>query len=253
MSEETTAEIDYTEQVAKSATIQPGLTLRTYTLVGTYETLEAIVKESKVAGTVSTRLGLPIEGVPTSMHCERLPGEKGRLTISTASPNEHPVWGLEMAEIQKPIRAWKADEDDPPDLEEIEAWEQIKSTNPAAYKDYKWNGSTAMTGNTLLLAKKIQKGIQYFPLFAPVITCTERLTSATTAGITIGPFGKQITSTAIVASDSTTHPFTSLASYIFIKTCDRLVGALDGTYTRTQTWTGAEAWDTDLYPSETSS
>lgn len=237
-----------TEQVQKTMSLQPGLVNRSYSVIDGYETLEDVVEAMKVGESpASSSLNLTIEGRLVNAVLERLPGGKGKAVIMTTSFLKKDVWGLDMTEIQKPIRAWKYDDSsDKPNLHQIDFWEKQKADgNKEAYESFKYDGKTAMTGNTLKLAKMIHQGIQYFSLFTPVITCTTRLTQAEIDGgaeVSLTDIGKVFQPSQIGCPTMFQN-----AAASFLKTGDRITGALDGTYTRVQTWTGADAWNPDLY------
>jgi hypothetical protein len=234
------------KQPQKSLVLQPGLKTETHTIIDTYDNLVNSFG-NRTVGASFTDTSYNIAGCLASIQISRLNGGQGCATITVTNAISSQVWGLQMREIQKPIKTWKADEkSDPPNLTQIQNWEKQKDLgNLNAYGDYKYDGKTKMTGNTLLLAQMIRKGIQYYSLYTPIITCTERFPQSELSSHlpTLKDIGKIGTPSG--------HPFKDL-THQFLKTSDTLQGALDGTYTRTQSWAGAEAWDTNLYPSSTS-
>jgi hypothetical protein len=233
-------------QPRKTITLQPGIKTTSYTVVDAYAKLETEYGNRSV-GDHFTDTSNNFAGCLASVQIERTAGAQGRATITLTTPITKQVWGLQMREIQKPIKTWKADDQsDPPDLNKIAEWEKQKDLrNLTAYGDYKYDGKTVMTGNTLILAKMIRKGIQYYSLYTPIITLTERFPQSDIPNHlpTLSDIGTITTPAG--------HPFGTL-SHKFLKTSDTLQGSLDGTYTRTQSWTGAERWDTNLYPTSTS-
>lgn len=232
-------------QASKTVVVQPGLKTTTHVLVGDYDTLVADFGSLPVGATIqNTKYTIP--GCLATVHIERLNGKQGRASITVTETIPQEVWGLQMKEIQKPIKTWNANHpSDKPDLDKIQLWEALKTTNPPLYAAFKYDTQNQLDGNTKTLAEKIKKGIQYYSLYTPLITCTEHFPQSEINSHlpTLSDVGKINTPAA--------HPFGNL-THQFLKTSDTLQGALDGTYTRTQSWTGADIWDTDLYPSSTS-
>lgn len=247
-------------QLQKSMTLQPGIRNYAYTIIDTYAILESAIEALKVGGDTanigSKYSDLQVEGRIVNATTERLPGGQGRAIITTVVYDSTPVWGLEMTEIQKPIKTWHADKGNAkPNLEQINQWEALRAKgDEISYENYKYDGVNVMSGDTLTLAKMIrEEGIQYYAVYAPVITCTERLTKAEVEALEEGALktnniGKIFTPESIGCA----AVFYSTATS-FLKTGDRITGALDGTYTRVQTWTGADAWNPNLYGTSSTS
>ena len=103
-----------------------------------------------------------------------------------------------------------------------------------------------LTGETLALAEKILKGVEYYSVYTPVLTRTSVV--ANLAGISLGGVGKigAPTSSGSAAGNVNLSTLTALAKE-WLKTADRLQGAIDGTFQRVEQWTGADKWDPDLY------
>ena len=110
----------------RSLSKQPGLTLITRTWMGDYDNLEDFAKTLTVGRKVETFSSIDIskddipDGFLASAELTALNGKRGRLSLTIAKHQENvEVWGLEPAEIQKPIRTWMADAQntsDRPDL-----------------------------------------------------------------------------------------------------------------------------------------
>ena len=233
-----------------SLTKQPGIQIKTLAWDGPYEELEGFVKSCIVGRTVpalsgSAPEGWPSEGIVSAAEVVRLKGLRGRMSLTYTTLETCEVWGLEMMEIQKPIKTWMAgaEASQKPDLNLLANWES-QANNPALqaeYNAYKYNG-TALEGNTLELAKMIrEEGIEHYVVYTPVITCTTRLNEIPDD---IGADNGKITTPT--SGDATITGLTGTAT-AWLKTGDRLTGAIDGTYTRVQQWTGADKWNANLY------
>lgn len=249
----TTSSIAMHPIASGSLTKQPGIQIKTLAWDGPYETLEGFVESCIVGRKVPTLTGSapegwPSEGIVSAAEVVRLKGLRGRMSLTYTTLETCEVWGLEMMEIQKPIKTWMAGaekKDDRPDLNLLANWES-QANNPALqaeYNAYKYNG-TALTGNTLKLAQMIrEEGIEHYVVYTPVITCTTRLNEIPSG---IGADNGKITTPTSDDANVTIDNLTNTASQ-WLKTGDRLTGAIDGTYTRVQQWTGADKWNTNLY------
>lgn len=235
-----------------SLTKQPGIQIKTLVWDGPYETLEKLV-ESCIVGrkvpalTGSTPEEWPPDGIVSAAEVVRLKGLRGRMSLTYTTLETCEVWGLEMMEIQKPIKTWMAgaEASKKPDLNLLANWE-AQANNPALqaeYNAYKYNGA-ALEGNTLELAKMIrEEGIEHYVVYTPVITCTTRLNEIPSG---IGADNGKITTPTSGDENADISGLIGTAT-AWLKTGDRLTGAIDGTYTRVQQWTGADKWNTNLY------
>lgn len=238
---------------------QPGLTLTTRTWVGDYDALEAYAANltvgRKVSGTSTSGVTDVPDGFLASAELTALNGKRGRLTLTIAKHQDGvEVWGLEPAEIQKPIRTWKADAEntsDRPDLALLDNWAAQAGNQALAedYNNYRWYGQE-LSGNTRKLAEMIRQGIESYLVYTPVVTCVTRLNEIPDD---IGEDLGKICKPASKDSDMK-DAVTKLAALAedWLKTADRIQGALDGTFTRTQQWTGADKWNENLYESASS-
>lgn len=233
---------------------QPGLVVHRKTWVGDYEKLKTYAESLHVGrelkGSSSANISDVPEGFVASVELTRLNGDRGALTLSATLYESIDVWGLEMTELQKPIKTWKrnAPDGEKPDLTLLSNWEG-QAGNQAFEKDYnayKYRGQ-ALSGNTLELAKMIrEEGIEAYVVYTPIITCTSRLNGLPgDIGESIGKIG------APTAADGTDISKLTAAAKEWLKTADRIEGALDGTYTRVQQWTGADKWNPNLYETAT--
>ena len=248
----------YHQSREAGASLQPGLRLKTTVFEGDYEELstyaKALIVGRKANSTSSSSMtGLDSEYYVAGLQLSRTHGKRGRMAVQLAQQQGTEVWGLEMAELQKPIKTWKADAegDQKPDLNLLSNWEMQASdaSRKADYQAYRVNGED-LTGNTLILAKMIrEEGIDHYVVYSPVLTCTTRLNALP------DDIGKGIGAIATPTSsedNSAMGTLTNLAKS-WLKTTDRIQGAIDGTYTRVQQWTGADKWNANLYGSGSSS
>lgn len=81
------------------------------------------------------------------------------------------------------------------------------------------------------VCQKLAAGIEGYLVFSPVITKTE-------------VYGKRPTTGACGTINT---PLVNIAGYVYLKNGDRAVQNQDKTWTRTESWQGADSWDTDLY------
>lgn len=234
------------QECNRSLSKQPGITSRSVAFVGDYEELSQKAAAWQVGITTAANntgfVGFPA-GYVSAVELQALKGGRGRLIISTAQQDDVAVWGLEMAEIQKPIRTWKANEEkeaDRPDLALLANWESQagKQGLESEYNAYKYNG-TGLSGNTLILAKMIrEEGIDHYAVYTPIITLTTRHNGLPSdVGSNIGK---------IETPKDAPEALSAIATE-WLKTADRIQGSIDGVYTRTQQWTGADKWNTNLY------
>ncbi|MGN1325898.1 MAG: hypothetical protein ACI4YA_06140 [Candidatus Spyradenecus sp.] len=233
------------QECNRSLSKQPGITSRSVAFVGDYDELAATAAAWKVGITTAANntgfVGFP-DGYVSAVELQALKGGRGRLIISTAEQDDVAVWGLEMAEIQKPIRNWHATEAEgtKPDTALLAGWENQKGIKDLAkeYDAYRYNGQ-ALTGETLTLAKMIrEEGIEYYVVFTPIITLTTRHNGLPSGvGSNIGK---------IETPKDAPEGLSAIATE-WLKTADRIQGSIDGVYTRIQQWTGADKWNPNLY------
>ena len=232
---------------------QPGLTVRTSYVRGGWTQLKAYAESVKVG------LPPPVDtawtgdfgtGNVTTLNLQRDAGDIATLAISVADKDDTETWLLEWQEISKDIRTWTPKTGEKPDREALRLWEALASSDPTSYNDYTYNAQdgTKLTGNTLLLAQMIrEEGIESYLVFTPTITKISTLTSLTNFTSKVG----KIDTPTSASSDSVVGSidvgkFTALATQ-WLKTADRIQTALDGTIQRTEVWTGADVWNSNLY------
>ena len=118
---------------------------------------------------------------------------------------------------------------------DVEMWRS--EADAKLRSEYKYTDGAAtinLVGSSLKAARLILKGVESFLTFAPVISRTSTYKSRPTPA----DYGK-------ICTPPTTVP----GSWVYLKTADRIVQQTDKTYQRTEQWTGAEEWSTDLYES----
>lgn len=252
--------LELTEQPAKSLAKQPGLKTATLVLRGPWEEIEELADQCRVGFAAPTRVEGAVGRVAAAT-ATRQSGGYGTLELATTQREETETWNLDFLEIQKPIRNWKADAENPddrPNMTDLAAWERLKTLDGAweaysgFYKSTEMSSSTQLSGNTLKLARKIFRGIEAFSLYTPVLTrvsVVNDLSALEGLGKDIGTVCAPTGGDDIVGSLDL-NTLTSMAKQ-WLKTADRLQGALDGSFQRVEVWTGADMWDGDLYPGGT--
>lgn len=116
------------------------------------------------------------------------------------------------------------------DLDDIAEW---RAATTAAQRASLYGDLSA---NAQHFVAKVQRGIESYLVAAPVT----RKTTRSYAKPTVGGIGTRTTSQPVTASPS---------GYQWLKTGDRAVRqGPNGKWERVQEWTGADAWDSDLYP-----
>lgn len=181
----------------------------------------------------------------------RQQGGLGTLQVSFSRRDQIETWNLDYLEIQKPILNWHADQEDGPDLQQLRKWQRLETADGAwdAYSNFLTevgDETSKLTGDTLKLAQKIIKGVDSFSVYTPVLTRTSVVTDL--ESLTLGGVGKigEPTAGDTIAGNVDLSTLTALAKE-WLKTADRLQGAVDGTFQRVEQWTGADKWDEDLY------
>lgn len=193
----------------------PDKTTRTQTWAGPYDQL--IDKQNSVAA-----------GTNVSTTLTPADADTGTLTIvtETAPPGsdggtgEPPSTEVEWVELRK----------------KLEANAYFASLTSKQISDAKaWvedTSKTKPTGLALELADKLARGQTEYSIAAPVIRRTTNSPTSLTSG---------------GAWQRSTPPVSPGGSWSYLKTADR-VSKQGLKYQRVEEWTGAEEWDTDIYP-----
>lgn len=256
------------EQPNASIVKQPGLKITTQTLRGAWDTLSAAATAAMVGQrlTSSSDPGFGgLSGRIATVQCVRLPGQLADYTVSVTEHDDVVIWAVDFMEIQKPIRTWHADKEgeEKPKLRDLRAWERLGESESTwkEYDDYVYdlgdgtssNPKKTLTGATLTLAKMIrEEGIETYAVYTPIVSKTSiisELEKLTGVGDNIG----KVCAIDTLGGD----PMGGLAigdliaglNKQWLKTADRLQGAMDGTFQRIETWTGADKWNPNLYES----
>ncbi len=258
--------IDFEPKEQSAAIIkQPGMKVTTRVFRGAWEDLEKDVDQQVVGREVVSHSGMSyitFGGTVSQAACQRVTGGLADLTLSTVEREEVVLWNLDFMEVQKPIRAWHADETETakkPDLTKLSAWETFKeqAATRTYYDGYYWKDPSGVTGSssddcnlkdaTLTLAKMIrEEGIESFSVFTPVITKVTYLESVPDdLGTDIGKICTP--SDANDAFGSVDIEKLAALATQWLKNADRLQCALDGSLVRTEVWMGAKVWNEKLY------
>lgn len=208
----------------------------------------------------STMTGMPA-GYTTlkvlTVEAVKKPGGKGVMTVvldapkggggGSAAPAEY-VYEVEWEKLEKPlaqapifITAGGPYELTLANLADLKNWDEEK--NPTLRVAYKFRNEetgaiTELTdaGARLYVEKRLN-GVESFLSYYPVC----RLKIYTTDPLPEGPCG--------YLEDPPDFPTDLVDSYAWLKTADRCSRTgRSGKWERQQEWTGADEWDTDLYP-----
>ncbi len=246
----------FTQTIAK----QNDLMTATVVYQGDWDKIKATIENLKVGTTGkqnSSAGGNAIDGFNKDNDfiagavATRRQGGLGTLQVTFSRRDQIETWNLDYLEIQKPILNWHADQKDGPDLQQLRKWQRLESVDGAweAYSNFLTevgDEGSKLTGDTLKLAEKILKGVDYFSVYTPVLTRTSVVTDL--ESLTLGGVGKigEPSGSDTAAGNVDLSKLTDLAKE-WLKTADRLQGAVDGTFQRVEQWTGADKWDEDLY------
>lgn len=246
----------FTQTIAK----QNDLMTATVVYQGDWDKIKATIENLKVGTTGkqnSSAGGNAIDGFNgngdfiAGVVATRQQGGLGTLQVTFSRRDQIETWNLDYLEIQKTILNWHADQEDGPDLQQLRKWQRLETVDGAwdAYTNFLTevgDENSKLTGDTLKLAEKILKGVDYFSVYTPVLTRTSVVTDLENLSLGgVGTIGEPSGSDTAAGNVDLTK-LTALAKE-WLKTADRLQGAVDGTFQRTEQWTGADKWDEDLY------
>lgn len=197
------------------------------------------------------------DAVYTGATLSRREADRGTLEIATKTLNGFSWWGFSFSEVSKPVKTWLATKITNTDvlaeeLGKIDLWEAQKSMGSAGLSNYlnlRYDNVHELTGYTEALAEKMLQGIESYSVYVPVATCRRTQNKPFTDGL--GSIGKYVTaltspSPQVEANAGQLAAIASLMPY-WLKTSDEITQNSDGTLSRTETWTGYEKIDADLY------
>lgn len=226
---------------------------RTVTLLyhGPYETCLA---SQPVPGT--TIAGYPTNIFVTKVRVSHQDGGAGQLHITAATksfdpsnpdnndaPENVPIYGIDWLEVQRKLTAHPryavggTKALTTRDLADIDNW--IDEKDAALREVYKYtntdkDGATTevtLSANAQDYAAKYQRGQDSYTIFVPEISRTTYYSQQPTTGD---------------AGDIQSPPINVGGSWVYRKSADSARSTKDG-WERTEKWTGADSWDTDLY------
>lgn len=255
-----TESLETTETFPQTISKQADLKTTTVVYRGAWEALSQCAKDLKVGTTGkqnSSAGGSLIDGFNENgdfiagVVATRQQGGLGTLQVTFSARDNIETWNLDFLEIQKPIINWHFGLENGPDIQQLRKWQRLETVDGAwdAYSNFLTevgDDTSKLTGDTLKLAEKIYKGVEYFSVYTPVLTRTSVVTDL--ESLTLGGVGKIGGPAAgdAAAGNVKLSTLTALAKE-WLKTADRLQGAVDGTFQRVEQWTGADKWDEDLY------
>ena len=211
------------------------------TLIYTGQFLDLLAKQPKPGQTVANYDNtFVVEKVVVTPE----QGKKGTMTVSLVKESPEyanqaapplPTYEVEWAQVDRKLEqapvfqsggTYALDSDD---LDEIDEWRNQSTASTRATK------YAALSANAKVFVDKIKRGQESYIIFAPVA----RKTSYTYQPPSASSAGKRQTPTGFPALP---------AGFVWLKTADRSTRTgTKGKWERTEEWTGADAWDTDVY------
>ena len=204
------------------------------TLIYTGPTAAVIAAIPPRLASIGTYLGF-VDTVTT----KQLPGGRSSMTVVlTPSPwtlsNDTPTIEIEWVEIQKKLETHPRyqtggeSELDNADLDQLDRWRNASSSTQRAAEYATIAASYPELKN---LVDKLRRGQDSYMVYAPVV----RKITSNTSEPTTNQCGLRTT------------PAATITGYEFLQTADRATRK-NGRWERTEEWTGAEVWDSDIYP-----
>lgn len=225
------------------------------TYQGGFDELNTYIDNIAMGGPASVE-GFP-NGVYTGARLTRREAGRGILEISVRYLNGFSWWGFSFAEISKPVKTWLATQitnqnELATELNKIDLWETQKSMGSAGlanYLNFRYDNTHELTGNTLKLAQKMLQGVESYSIYTPVATCRRTQNTPFTDGLNaIGKYTTTLISPSaqVEANRGQLEAIAGMRPY-WLKTTDEISPNTDGTMNRTETWTGYDTIDIDLY------
>lgn len=224
---------------------------RLETWQGSFDELDRMIDGIAMSGPAAG------DGVYTGATLSRREGGRGQLEIAMKVLNGYSWWGFSFSEISKPVKTWlatKITNRDTLDAElvKIDLWERQKELGSKGMDNYKkfiYDGENELTGDTKTLAQKILQGVESYSVYTPVATCRRTQNEPFTDGLnSIGKYVRRLTSPSpqVPANAGQLAQIAGMRSF-WLKTSDEISQNSDGTLSRTETWTGYDSIDADLY------
>lgn len=189
-------------------------------------------------------------------------GDVSMLDLTVQQVRLAGIWGLDFAEVSKPILSWRPPTGDEPNVQLVKQWMKLGEENPASpdYNSFKVEG-VSLSGSTLTLAQKIYAGVETYSVYAPVVTWQCRLFGP--PDVTLYPVGVQMSEISAPHDigelgskdfESTLNGLSDPQSgepYVWVRSASKVSTNTDGTFTWFMQWQAVNAADADLYPEET--
>lgn len=220
---------------------------------GSFDELNAMIDNLAMSGPAQDG------GVYTGATLTRREGGRGILEVTARVLNGYSWWGFSFSEISKPVKTWLATKISDPatlsaELAKIDLWEAQKDMGKLGLENYKAfkygsGANDVLAGNTKKLAEKILQGIDSYSVYTPVATCRRTQNRPFTDGLnSIGKYVTRLTSPTeqVPANAGQLAAIAGMRPY-WLKTSDEITQNTDGTLSRTETWTGYDTIDVDLY------
>ncbi len=169
-------------------------------------------------------------------------GGMGMLTIKCVAAKVTTVdFEIDTAQLEKPLLSHPKFEDV---AEQVELWKNAAPELRAAYKYTNASGGEeSLSGNALKAAKLIERGVESYLEFSPVVRKTTTKT---------GSSSQELWSDVGEKCGTRDKPPSKLrgmvgGSWDWLKTADRATQTGGGSGQRVEEWTGANQWDKTLY------
>ena len=144
---------------------------------------------------------------------------------------------VSMAQLEKPLMAkdeWKGYGP------QIAMWQESPANLRAQYKYLDGEAEHTLTGGAADVAELLMRGVESYLCFAPVVRVQ---TTTTDAPSNVGKdTGKRCN-----PPQEATSMLSGTTAWDWLKTGDTVTLNADGSYTRSEEWTGADQWETLLY------
>ena len=225
--------------------------IRTETYQGSYDELDRMIDGIAMTGPASGN------GVYTNATLSRREGGRGTLVLTAKILNGYSWWGFSFSEISKPVKTWLATKITnktqlDAELNKISMWENqlnLGTSGQDNYNKFRYNNNDMLQGHTLTLAKKMLQGIDSYSIYTPVATCRRMQNKPFRDNLnSIGKYVTRLTSPSpqVPANQGQLEAFAGMRNF-WLKTSDEISQNSDGTLSRTESWTGYDTIDTDLY------
>lgn len=213
---------------------------------GPYTTLkatEAALEQGDVIETGRVANSWNLERRPAGLGiltitCGSAPTTSGSGSIATVNPLKD-IWTCRGVRIDKPIESYCGMTNDNPRRKHIDLWR--RESDPSLADSMKYHSESGdiveLTAADQAVVRKIMNGTESVMRFYPQVSRVRTYPSKYT------PPGLENLGRIDTPSGYANLP----SGYVWLKVQDDVADQASGEHTRTESWIGAESWDTDLY------